>query len=67
MGLAGPRFPLLFSLRVFLGQVFSGHPGTLTCSFSLITFGVAMISFLTIIIVDCFMALLPGHIQYSPV
>ena len=54
MCLARPRFPVLFSLRGFLGQVFSGHPGTLTCIFSLITFAVAM-------------ALLPGHIQYSPV
>ena len=34
-----------FSLRGFLGQVFSGHPGTLTCSFSLITFAVAMFIF----------------------
>ena len=29
----------------FLGQVFSGHLGTLTCSFSLITFAVAMFIF----------------------
>lgn len=45
MCLARPRFPALFSLRGFLGQVFSGHPGTLTCSFSLITFAVAMFIF----------------------
>ena len=47
MCLARPRFPVLqvFSLRGFLGQVFSGHPGTLTCSFSLITFDVAMFIF----------------------
>ena len=35
MYLARPRFPVLFSTRGFLGQVFPGHPGTLTCSFSL--------------------------------
>ena len=34
MCLARPRFPVLFSLRGFWGQVFSGHPGTLTCNFS---------------------------------
>ena len=45
MCLARPRFPVLFSLRGFLGQVFSGHPGTLTCSFSLNTFDVAMFIF----------------------
>ena len=50
MCLARSRFPVLFSLRGFLGQVFfSGHPGTLTCSFSLITFAVAMFIFLAII------------------
>ena len=45
MCLARPRFPVLFSVRGFLGQVFSGHPGTLTCGFSLITFDVAMFIF----------------------
>ena len=29
MCLARSRFPVLFSTRGFLGQVFSGHPGTL--------------------------------------
>ena len=32
MCLARPRFPVHFSLWGFLRQVFSGHPGTLTCS-----------------------------------
>ena len=45
MCLARPRFPVLFSLRGFLGQVFSGHPGTLTYSFSLITFAAGMFIF----------------------
>ena len=62
---ARPRFPVLFSLRGFLGQVFSGHPGTLTYSFSLITFAVAM--FLFSLPLKWVMTLLPGHIQYSPV
>ena len=35
----GPsQISVLFSLRGFLGQVFSGHPGTLTCSFSFVLF-----------------------------
>ena len=45
MCLARPKFPVLFSLRVFLGQVFSGHPGKPTRSFNLITFDEAMFIF----------------------
>ena len=37
MCLARPRFPVLVSLRGFLGQVFSGHPGTLTSSKQLLS------------------------------
>ena len=40
-----PDFLSFFPYGVFLGQVFSGHHGTLTCSFSLITFAVAMYIF----------------------
>ena len=36
-----PFFPMGF----FGAGFFSGHPGTLTCSFSLITFAVAMFIF----------------------
>ena len=43
MCLARPRFPVLPPLRGLLGQVFPGHPGTLTHSFSLITFDIAII------------------------
>ena len=43
MCLARPKFPVLLPLRGLLGQVFPGHPGTLTRSFSLITFDVANI------------------------
>ena len=60
MCLALRRFLVAFSIRGFLGQVFSGHPGTLTGSFSLITFAVAMFIFL--LSLKWVMALLPGHI-----
>ena len=49
MCLARPRFPVLFSLRGFLGQVVSGYPGTLSCSFSLISLCCSYVHFLTII------------------
>ena len=37
-----PDFLYLFSLRGFLGQVVSGHPGTLTSSFSLFTLAIGI-------------------------
>ena len=40
-----PDFLYPFFLRGFLGQVFSGHPGTLTRSFSLFNLAVAMLLF----------------------
>ena len=40
-----PDFLYPFFLRGFLGQVFSGHPGTLTGSFSLFNLAVAMLLF----------------------
>ena len=40
-----PDFLYPFSLRVFLGQVCPGHPGTLTRSFSLFTLAVAILLF----------------------
>ena len=54
----------LFSYGVFLGQVFSGHPGTLTRSFSIFTLAVAMHLFGPSL--KWVMALLSSHIQYSP-
>ena len=40
-----PDFLYLFSLRGFLGQVVSGHPGTLTSFFSLFTLAIGMLLF----------------------
>ena len=50
MRLARPRFPVLFSLRGFLGQVFPGHPGTLHAAFRFISFAVVFFFFFSIMI-----------------
>ena len=55
-----PDFLYPFSLRGLLGQVFSGHPGTLTRSFSLFTLALAILLFGPSL--KWVMALLSGHI-----